>query len=76
MQFQDVAKILKDIAHMQPRKGEQLYDSVKNSGLQNILELDFAHGTSTYYMTATLNEKGKGISSLNIGPFKICWKKS
>ena len=43
-----------------PARGRVLYDFVLHSGVQDILELGFAHGTSTCYMAAALHERGSG----------------
>lgn len=45
---------------MTPEQGQIVYDFVKNSDIENILELGFAHGTSTCYMAAALDEKKAG----------------
>lgn len=41
-------------------EGRKLYDFVLDSGAENILELGFAHGTSTSYMAAALAARGGG----------------
>lgn len=61
MQFQNVAEILKNVPHMSPSQGKLIYDFVRSSGSQNILELGFAHGTSTCYMAAALDINGSGL---------------
>jgi predicted O-methyltransferase YrrM len=43
-----------------PGAGKLLYDFVATSDVDDILELGFAHGTSTAYMAAALAEKGAG----------------
>jgi predicted O-methyltransferase YrrM len=43
-----------------PDAGKLLYDFVATSGVEDVLELGFAHGTSTAYMAAALAEKGVG----------------
>ena len=40
--------------------GRFLYDLVSQPEIENVLELGFAHGTSTAYMAAALAEKGVG----------------
>ena len=66
MNFTKVAEIVSDIPHMTKKQGEIVYSLVKNSDITNILELGFAHGTSTCYMAAALEEKGKGkITSID-----------
>lgn len=61
MQYQEVAEIIKNVPHMTPEQGQIVYDFVKNSDIKNILELGFAHGTSTCYMAAALDEKKSGL---------------
>lgn len=60
MRFQDVAEILKDIPFTDPTRGRIIYDFVRNGRFQNILELGFAHGVSTCYIAAALDENGSG----------------
>ena len=43
-----------------PSGGRLLYDFVLGSGVVDVLELGFAHGTSTLYMAAALEERGAG----------------
>jgi predicted O-methyltransferase YrrM len=40
--------------------GRMLYDFVLGSGAEEVLELGFAHGTSTAYLAAALHERGAG----------------
>ena len=42
-------------------QGKIIYEFVRSSGFQNILELGFAHNTSTCYMAAALEENGLGL---------------
>lgn len=60
MEFDKVAEVLKDIPYTRPRQGKVLYDFVCRAGVQDILELGFAHGVSTCYLAAALDEHGKG----------------
>jgi predicted O-methyltransferase YrrM len=41
-------------------RGRILYEFILDSNMQNILELGFAHGKSTLYMAAALDEIGRG----------------
>ena len=43
-----------------PKAGRLLYEFVRRSGAQHVLELGFAHGNSTCYMAAALDEAGVG----------------
>jgi len=60
MQFKDVAKILKGIPYISTLDGKFIYNFVRRSAVQNVLELGFAHGTSTCYLAAALDEIGSG----------------
>jgi predicted O-methyltransferase YrrM len=44
-----------------PVAGRLLYDFVLASGVEDVLELGFAHGTSTAYIAAALEERGVGL---------------
>jgi predicted O-methyltransferase YrrM len=41
--------------------GRMLYEFVLGSGAEDVLELGFAHGTSTAYLAAALHERGGGL---------------
>ncbi len=60
MKFDEIAKILKDIPATPPNDGRVLYDFILKGDFPDILELGFAHGTSTCYMAAALAEKQAG----------------
>ena len=60
MRFDDVQKIVGNVPIMPPWQGKILYDFILTSGRKHILELGFAHGTSTCYMAAALDEAGEG----------------
>jgi predicted O-methyltransferase YrrM len=60
MKFADAARVLEDVPHIHPKNAERLYDFVFESGARDILELGFAHGASTAYMAAALDERGEG----------------
>ncbi|MHA1988473.1 MAG: class I SAM-dependent methyltransferase [Promethearchaeota archaeon] len=60
MHFKEIAKILKELPFMTTVEGKLIYNFVIRSGFQNILELGFAHGTSTCYLAAALDEQGSG----------------
>lgn len=60
MRFEDVRKVLDGVPHITPEGGKLLYDFVSTSRVQNVLELGFAHGTSTCYLAAALHENGEG----------------
>jgi predicted O-methyltransferase YrrM len=43
-----------------PDEGGQLHRFVREGGFEDILELGFAHGTSTCYLASALEERGSG----------------
>jgi len=61
MLFKDIARILKEVPYMSNLEGKVVYDFIRRSGFQNILELGFAHGTSTCYFAAAIEENGSGL---------------
>jgi len=60
MKFSEVDKILQDVWGMPTKKGLIVHNFIKNNNIHNILELGFAHGRSTCYMAAALDEVGTG----------------
>ena len=60
MKIQDVIAKIKDVPHMSAEQGMAIYNMILNNDIVEILELGFAHGTSSCYMGAALHEKGKG----------------
>jgi len=60
MKFEQVAAIVGEVPYTRPRQGKILYDFVLSSRTRNILELGFAHGVSTCYLAAALDEAGAG----------------
>jgi len=60
MKFDEIADILRDIPYTRPKQGKILYDFVCEIGSKDILELGCAHGVSTCYLAAALDECGTG----------------
>ena len=60
MNFEDIVQHLQEIPHIPPDRGKLLYDFIIETRPERILELGFAHGTSTCYMAAALQEIGAG----------------
>ncbi|MBE0643764.1 MAG: class I SAM-dependent methyltransferase [Bacteroidetes bacterium] len=60
MQFDAIVSILENVPHMPPERGKLIYEFVRARQPKRILELGFAHGTSTCYMAAALEENGGG----------------
>jgi predicted O-methyltransferase YrrM len=60
MKFNEIEEQLRDIPHISAKRGRILYDLIIKNKNTKILELGFAHGTSTCYIAAALDEIGKG----------------
>lgn len=60
MRFEDAAAALEGIPHMPPAEGRLLYDFVRAAGVRDMLELGFAHGVSSCYAAAAMQENGGG----------------
>jgi predicted O-methyltransferase YrrM len=60
MKFDEAVSVLQSVPHMTPDQGRVLYDFIKEKKIKNILELGFAHGTSTCYMAIAVHELGEG----------------
>jgi predicted O-methyltransferase YrrM len=60
MNFSVIAELLRDIPYTRPRHGKILFDFVVDSKSKDILELGFAHGVSSCYLAAALDEMGRG----------------
>ena len=60
MRFEEVAARIEGIPFMSPELGRRVYDHVRASGPEQILELGTAHGVSAAYMTAALEANGHG----------------
>lgn len=67
MDFDTIARSLAGVPHIVPDRAHVLYDFVLNEKPARILELGFAHGVSTCYMAAALDEIGAGhITTIDI----------
>jgi predicted O-methyltransferase YrrM len=58
MKFNNVHQIVKDYPYIVSRNAEKLYNFIIENKLSNILELGFAHGKSSCYIAAALDELG------------------
>lgn len=58
MKFDDVRAIVGQTPHILPDQAALLYEHVLRTRPRRILELGFAHGSSTTYMAAALDEAG------------------
>lgn len=61
MKFEVVKTKTEGIPYISPQNARILYDLIVKENLTNILELGVAHGTSTCYMAAALDEIGDGL---------------
>jgi predicted O-methyltransferase YrrM len=60
VKFALARQFLAGIPYTRPHAAFVLYRFVLDAGVSDILELGFAHGTSTCYMAAALEERGSG----------------
>lgn len=60
MRFDDVAARVDGLPFTSLNKGRLLYDLVREARPREVLELGFAHGVSTCYLAAALEETGGG----------------
>jgi predicted O-methyltransferase YrrM len=60
VKFEEVKNLVTGVPYMTPRQGKILYDFVLNEERQDCLELGFAHGVSSCYIAAALDELGGG----------------
>jgi predicted O-methyltransferase YrrM len=60
MNFQDARNIVGDTPYLSAVEGRELYDHIVKTRPENCLELGHAHGVSTIYMAAALEETGQG----------------
>ena len=67
VQFHEVAALLEGVPYISRRDGRTLYEFVLRENVTDILELGFAHGASTCYMAAALDErKGGRIRTIDL----------
>lgn len=60
MKFEAIAEIIDGIPHLPKHQGKMLYDLILRERPKNCLELGFAHGVSSCYIAAALDEIGAG----------------
>src|SRR5712691_6465674 len=60
MRFEEVAAAVRDIPYMSEHWGRRVYEHVRNTGPQSVLELGTAHGVSAAYLAAALEANGRG----------------
>src|SRR5947199_9622933 len=60
MRFEDVAAAVRGIPFMSEHWGRRVYDHVRQTGPEQVLELGTAHGVSAAYLAAALEANGQG----------------
>lgn len=60
MTLERLLPLIGGIPHMPPERGKIIYDFIRSAKPLSVLELGFAHGTSSCYMAAALEENGGG----------------
>ena len=60
MQFERAVEFLENVPHMPVERGKLVYEFVRQQRPLRVLELGFAHGVSSGYMAAALEENGDG----------------
>jgi predicted O-methyltransferase YrrM len=60
VQFDEVAALVEGVPYISAREGGALYEFILRENVTDILELGFAHGASTCYMAAALDERKAG----------------
>jgi predicted O-methyltransferase YrrM len=75
MNFSEVYESIKDVPFIRKASAKQLYNFIINTKPMECLELGFAHGSSSCYIAAALQENGFGtlttidlLSSVNRNP--------
>ena len=60
MDFEAVAETVAGVPYMSPELGRRIYDHIRRTQPQEVLELGTAHGVGTAYMAAALAANGTG----------------
>jgi predicted O-methyltransferase YrrM len=60
MKFQEISSLVTGIPFISQKRAKELYDFILDRKPANILELGFAHGSSSCYIAAALDEIGTG----------------
>jgi predicted O-methyltransferase YrrM len=60
MKPEQVRQILQDTPHMRLRQAYRITELIHQNKIKDVIELGFAHGVSTCYMAAALQEAGGG----------------
>lgn len=65
MEVDIVIAAVDGVPHMSARRGREIYQHIVDYGLVSVLELGFAHGVSTCYVAAALEETGGHIVTMD-----------
>jgi predicted O-methyltransferase YrrM len=65
MEFERVADIVAGIPNMSPHEGRRVYEHLRSSGAQTVLELGTAHGVSSAYMGAAVEDLGGSVTTVD-----------
>jgi predicted O-methyltransferase YrrM len=65
MEFDVVAEALKGIPNMSPKRGRRVYDHLLATGARDVLEIGTAHGVSSAYMAAAVEEAGGRVTTVD-----------
>ena len=60
MKFSEIASLLRGVPYISGNNARRLYDFVRDQQPRDCLELGFAHGASSLYIAAALEENGGG----------------
>jgi predicted O-methyltransferase YrrM len=60
VEFETVATAVQGIPFMSPELGRRVYEHIRTSEAESVLELGTAHGVSAAYMAAALEARGRG----------------
>lgn len=60
MRFEDIRAAVDGVPHLTEEQGRKIYEFVRETRPESVLELGFAHGVSTCYIGAALAANGSG----------------
>ena len=60
MEFEDVVAAVEGVPFMTPVLGRRVYDHIRRTQPEHVLELGTAHGVGAAYMAAALDANGHG----------------
>lgn len=72
MKFNEISFLVQGVPYISQERGKELYEFILNKKPLRVLELGFAHGTSSCYIAAALDEIGKGnLTTVDLVSSKI-----